>query len=209
MTLENDKGIKKEARYQVIAYQLAKKITQGVLKEGVKLSGRTLLASEYEVSSETIRKAVGILERYGVVNVQDRSGITILSKDAANHFIERYVTQKEDRKLLTDTMHLKRDLADLENRLQKILDQLIGATKTGFFPFDFFAFYLDDGMRFLHQDLKTTQLKSHTQALLIGYEEGGVFVQNPDADVILKPGMTLYLLGGTLVQESVEKFFKG
>lgn len=209
MTQENVNELKKEARYQVIAYQLARKISQGELLEGTKLSGRSLLASEYEVSSETIRKAVSILERYGVVKVQDRSGITILSKEASNHFIERYMTQKEDRKLLSDTMLIKRDLADLEDRLQKVLDQLIGATKSGFFPFDFFAFYLEEGMNFLYQDLKTTQLKNQTQALLIGYEYDGLFVQNPDADVVLKPGMTLYLLGGTLVQEHVEKFFGG
>lgn len=208
MTQENV-NVKKEARYQVIAYQLAKKISQGELLEGAKLSGRSILASEYEVSSETVRKAVSILQRYGVVAVQDRSGIHILSKEAANHFIERYMTQKEDRKLLSDTMQIKRELMDLEGRLQKVLDQLIGATKTGFFPFDFFAFYLEEGMNYLYLDLKTTQLKNHTHALLIGYEYEGSFIQNPDADVILKPGMTLYLLGGSLVQERVEQFFRG
>jgi hypothetical protein len=46
MTQENDKKI--DARYQSIAYQLAKRISGGELYEGLKLSGRTLLASEYE-----------------------------------------------------------------------------------------------------------------------------------------------------------------
>jgi DNA-binding transcriptional regulator YhcF (GntR family) len=208
MIQENDNAKKKDARYQVIAYQLAKRISQGELEEGTKLSGRSLLASQYEVSSETIRKAVGILQRYGVVEIHDRSGIIITSKEAANFFINIYITQKEDRKILSETVQIKRDLAQLESRLQHVLDQLVAATKSGFFPFDFFAFHLDDTMHFLGQDLKTTELKKHTQALLIGYEYDGIFSQNPDAEVVLKPGMTLYLLGGALIQAHVEKFFK-
>jgi DNA-binding transcriptional regulator YhcF (GntR family) len=207
MTPENDKKI--DARYQSIAYQLAKRISAGELSEGLKLSGRTLLASEYQVSSETIRKAMAILQRYGVVDIHERSGIVVRSQEAAKHYIEVYVNQKEDRRLLSDTVAIKHDLSLLEGRLQEVLDRLMGATKNGFFPFDFFIFYLEDGMNFMYQDLKTTQLKNQTQALLIGYEYDGLFVQNPDADVVLKPRMTLYLLGGTLVQEHVEKFFGG
>ena len=86
---------------------------------------------------------------------------------------------------------------------------MIGATKTGFFPFDFFAFTLEEGDRHLDQDLRTTDLKNQTQALMIGYEYEGVFVQNPEASVILKPGMTLSSLGGPLEKDHVERFFKG
>lgn len=207
MTQENDNKI--DARYQSIAYQLAKRISAGELSEGLKLSGRTLLASEYQVSSETIRKAMAILQRYGVVDIHERSGIIVRSKDAAKHYIEVYVNQKEDRKLLSDTVAIKQDLSHIEGRLQEVLDRLIGATKTGFFPFDFFAFPLEEGHHHLHQDLRSADLKNQTQALVIGYEYEGTFVQNPEASVILKPGMTLYLLGGTLVKDHVERFFKG
>lgn len=207
MNPENDKKI--DARYQSIAYQLAKRISGGELDEGLKLSGRTLLASEYQVSSETIRKAMAILQRYGVVDIHERSGIVVRSKAAAEHYIEVYVNQKEDRKLLSDTVAIKHDLGLIEGRLQEVLDRLIGATKTGFFPFDFFAFTLEEGDHHLDQDLRTTDLKNQTQALMIGYEYEGVFVQNPEASVILKPGMTLYLLGGPLEKDNVERFFKG
>jgi DNA-binding transcriptional regulator YhcF (GntR family) len=209
MTPENDKEKKIDARYQAIAYQVAKKIAQGEILEHAKLSGRTLLASEYQVSSETIRKAMAILQRYGVVTIHDRSGIVVASKTAAEDYVAQYVAQKEDRKLLSETVAIQHELSQLEARVQSVLNRLIGATKLGFFPFDFFAFTLEEGDHHLHQDLKTTQIKNKTGALVIGYEDQGLFVQNPDADAVLKPGMTLYLLGGTLVQAQVEAFFKG
>ena len=45
----------KSAIYERIAVDLAKRIANGELAEGVKLSGRTILSGEYGVSPETIR----------------------------------------------------------------------------------------------------------------------------------------------------------
>ena len=48
-------------QYMRIARSIAQRIADGELMEGEKLSGRSKLSSEYNVSPETIRKAVQVL----------------------------------------------------------------------------------------------------------------------------------------------------
>lgn len=47
--------------YQQIAIQLAGKIARGDYQEGEKVSARSTIAMEYQVSTETARKAVQVL----------------------------------------------------------------------------------------------------------------------------------------------------
>ena len=55
--------------YYSIAVDLARRIVKREFTEGMKVSGRSLLASQYQVSPETIRKAIALLKDAGVVDV--------------------------------------------------------------------------------------------------------------------------------------------
>ena len=66
-------------QYMRIARSIAQRIADGELQEGEKLSGRSKLSSEYNVSPETIRKAVQVLQDRAVVNVREQSGVYVLS----------------------------------------------------------------------------------------------------------------------------------
>ena len=60
-------------QYMRIARSIAQRIADGELMEGEKLSGRSKLSSEYNVSPETIRKAVQVLQDRAVVIVREQS----------------------------------------------------------------------------------------------------------------------------------------
>lgn len=197
----------KEARYLSIAYQLAKRIANGEIEIGTKLSGRTLLSSEYQVSSETVRKAMNTLKTFGVVSVQKRSGITVLSKLAAENYIERYIAQSQDRKLIQEASEAMKELATLESKIQHLMRRFISATRTGFFPFDFFAITLDETMSHIGVTLGDLKLRETTKALVIGYEKDGIFYQNPDPSLVLEIGLVLYMLGDHVTQEKVDVYF--
>ena len=61
-------------QYTRIAISLAERIASGQLKEGDKISGRSKLSPEYNVSPETIRRALRLLADMKVVEVKEQSG---------------------------------------------------------------------------------------------------------------------------------------
>ena len=65
------------AVYLTIAIDIANKIINGDFNRGDKISGRSLLASRYNVSPETIRKAIAILKEANVVDVSQGKEVTI------------------------------------------------------------------------------------------------------------------------------------
>ncbi|MCI7205308.1 MAG: GntR family transcriptional regulator, partial [Clostridium sp.] len=76
--------------YQKIALDLANKIHTGDIKEGSTLYGRSILAGKYNVSPETIRRAIKLLEDIDIVESIKGKGVTVLSSDNALSFIKKY-----------------------------------------------------------------------------------------------------------------------
>ena len=76
--------------YQKIALDLANKIHTGDIKEGSTLYGRSILAGKYNVSPETIRRAIKLLEDINIVESIKGNGVTVLSSDNALSFIKKY-----------------------------------------------------------------------------------------------------------------------
>ena len=76
--------------YQQIAIDLATKISNGKYLPGERISGRSTMAGQYNVSPETIRRAVCILEDAGVVEILPQSGVKILSQQKAVEFVNKF-----------------------------------------------------------------------------------------------------------------------
>lgn len=91
------------ARYLKIAVDLAARIASGELHEGEKLKGRSILSTEYNVSPETIRRAISILSDKKVVGINIGIGITVLSREKAIQFIKSF---KDDESLFEINQHL-------------------------------------------------------------------------------------------------------
>src|SRR5574344_2043663 len=78
------------ARYIKIAQDICSRILSGEYPEGSILKGRSVLASFYNVSPETIRKSVNLLAREEIVNIKRGVGIFILSVLHAQQFQEKW-----------------------------------------------------------------------------------------------------------------------
>jgi len=76
--------------YRQIAIDIAKNIANGQYAEEQKLFGRSVLASHYKVSPETIRKAVHLLKDVEILDTEKGSGIKVKSVKKAKEFIGRY-----------------------------------------------------------------------------------------------------------------------
>ena len=75
--------------YKQIALDIAQGIAAGRYRMGDKLRGRSTLAGQYNVSPETIRRAVALLETAEVLEVVPSEGIIIRSAEAAQDFVDR------------------------------------------------------------------------------------------------------------------------
>ncbi len=77
-------------RYLKIAVDIAARIVSGRLTEGEKLKGRSVLSTEYNVSPETIRRAMSLLSDKDVVKINAGSGIIVLSRERAIEFVNNF-----------------------------------------------------------------------------------------------------------------------
>ena len=94
-----------ESRYQQLASDIASRIAEGSYQVGDKIFARSSLASQYQVSSETARKAVCVLAELGIVEAEKGSGVTVKSRENALLFISR----KREAKTLS---HLKNSILE-------------------------------------------------------------------------------------------------
>ena len=112
-------------RYVKIAVDVASRIYKGHFREGEKLRGRSVLAGEYNVSPETIRKSMKLLEDKGVVDVNIGSGIIIRASEKAYQFVESF-KEKENIGYLRGVMKkLLEERNNVEKQIQELNEKII------------------------------------------------------------------------------------
>ena len=77
-------------RYIKIAQDVCGKILTGEYPEGTLLKGRSVLGATYAVSPETVRKALNILEKHGVVSSKRGVGVYVESVLHAREFANKW-----------------------------------------------------------------------------------------------------------------------
>lgn len=112
-------------RYIKIAVDVAVRIYKEELLKGEKLRGRSILAGEYNVSPETIRKAMKLLEDKDVVEVNKGSGIIIKSSEKAYQFVESFKEKESIGMLRNSIKKLLEDRRIIEKRIQEVNEKII------------------------------------------------------------------------------------
>ncbi|MCI2068430.1 MAG: GntR family transcriptional regulator [Bacilli bacterium] len=105
------------ARYIKIAQDICSKITGGEYPEGAILKGRSVLASFYNVSPETIRKSVNLLAREGIVNIKRGVGIFVLSVLHAQQFQDKWKDKTLVQNKYEGLLKLLDEKKDLDTRI--------------------------------------------------------------------------------------------
>ncbi|NHM30812.1 TrkA C-terminal domain-containing protein [Neobacillus terrae] len=110
--------------YEQIAIDIANRIYNEKYKVGEKIHGRSTLASEYNVSPETVRKAMKILEDVEIVKSTKGAGVEISSRENALTYINRFSNiesvkdmEKQMRKLMTERQKLDEQLFETMNKI--------------------------------------------------------------------------------------------
>ena len=118
------------AQYLQIALDLAGRIARGELVEGQRIYGRSVMASEYSVSPETIRRALRLLADMKVVEVRPQSGAMVLSADSARRYIANFEEDADIHALRLQLKELISQSADLNRRMGETAAALVKSQDT-------------------------------------------------------------------------------
>lgn len=108
------------ARYITIAMDIAERVKEGDYKEGQKISGRSTLAGLYNVSPETIRRALSLLQEAGVVKVVPGAGVLVDSVAAARD----YLVESGQYKVIKAMQERLAQMVEERNRLNAAIEHL-------------------------------------------------------------------------------------
>ena len=133
-------------RYQQIAVAIAERIVDGKYPIGSKIYARSTLASNFNVSPETARKAINVLVDLEIMEVHHGSGAFVSSKAKAQQFLETYndVNSLQDLKNKLN-QSIKKQEEEFTN-FSQLLSQLLSRTKDiqRRFPFNPHELHLDE-----------------------------------------------------------------
>ncbi len=117
------------ARFITIAMDLAERIVSGEYYKGQKISGRSTLAALYNVSPETIRRALTLLQESGVVKVLPGTGVIVNSVSSAQEYLAetgQFKVIKEMQVRLARLVQERNKInADIERLTSELLDYVL------------------------------------------------------------------------------------
>ncbi len=185
---------------------------QGDLTAGKKFSGRSLFASEYAVSPETIRRAMKLLSDMKVVDIKDKSGVYILSTDNASRFLKNFEgwnEQREARKKLKDLIsqgeQINRTILEAYLRIEKSLDAVTTADR----QIPTFETRIGSQSKLNGKNLGSLQFWQSTGATIIAIRRAQNLIVSPCPYAEIYHGDVLLYVGDASTVQTVEQFLNG
>ena len=193
------------SRYENIAFLIANQIYDGSIPLHSKLSGRTLLSSEYKVSSETIRRAIHSLVNYGVVEVKEQIGVYAISKTQAKVFIDDFLLKQKQKNIKVDLLELIEEEKNIRHKKEKMMKKLLESE--AFFPFDYFTVEITGDMKNIGKTIENLNFHQATGGLIIAYEYNHMLYQIPKPTTTIEKNMVLYIMGDLTIKKNVLSLF--
>lgn len=118
-----------DSRYIEIAHDMVGRILIGEWSEGTLLKGRSMLAATYNVSPETIRKAINILEKEKIVQVKHGVGVYVDSALRAQQYAEKWSAKSSLREQHETLNRLLNEKRELDQKIEQSLSKMIESFK--------------------------------------------------------------------------------
>lgn len=195
-----------DSRYQQIAVEIAERIASGVYDIGEKINARSTLASNFNVSPETARKAVNILVDLGIMSIKQGSGTYVLSKEKAQLFVERY-------RNVFSVQQLRQEIEESVNSQQKelakfskLLNTLVSQTKMNHAPEPFVPYELKITPKCVCIGATIGELNiwQQTGATIVAIKRGARHIVSPGPYEQIAKGDVIYFVGNDLSEQRME-----
>ncbi|WP_238903120.1 TrkA C-terminal domain-containing protein [Clostridium sp. YIM B02506] len=194
--------------YKKIALDIASKIVKGEIQTDKKISGRSTLAGLYNVSPETIRRAIALLEGMEVVKANPGSGIQILSVTNA----ERFISSNQDRKYISsireDIVEIINTRNDLDRRLEENLNEIYDYLERfkSISPFLLIEIPIKNTCKFLEKSVNDSRFWQNTGATIVAYRRNKEIIVSPGPNYTFIEGDIIVVIGKDDVFEKVNEF---
>lgn len=197
-----------EPIYKLIALDLARKIVAGEYCLGTKISGRSLLSSQYNVSPETIRRAISLLKAENIVNVSRGKEIVVASADNCSTFLQQQENKSSSVSLyqkLNETFKRKQSIdAELKGTLDEIISYLSYVKYSDLLnPLDI---VINADSHVIGKTINRLDFWKHTKATIVAVVQNNIPIKSPNPDLILNAGDTLVVIGPGNLMETVSNF---
>ncbi len=193
------------SQYLQIALDIARRIAKGELREGQRIYGRSVMASEYNVSPETIRRALRLLSDMKVVEVKPQSGVVVLSADSARRYIENFEESADVRALRQQLKDLMTEYAELNRRLSDTVTALIKSRDTfaaADEPFPNYAVPIPKDSPLIGRSIGELKFWQSTGGTIVAIRRGQTVILSPGPYAQLYGGDTLVLVGSPAAAEA-------
>lgn len=183
--------------YRSIAIDVARRIINEDFGEGAKISGRTLLASQYNTSPETIRKAIALLKDEEVVDVSQGKEVVIISKDKAYRFIEHYQSVESVYSLRQDLEIILRQKQELDARLEGILKDIITYSDRlrNLTPYNPVEIEVNADSHVVGKTIGQVKFWEHTGATIVAIRRGTEITVSPGPNALIEPQDRIVVVG--------------
>jgi K+/H+ antiporter YhaU regulatory subunit KhtT len=192
------------ARYVAIAVDIATRIVRGEYREGQKIFGRSTLAGKYNVSPETIRRALILLQETGIVDVIPGVGVVVKSHRAAEVYLAEYGQKQVLRDIQERLTMLLRERDRVDAEIERLTKDLLDYT----FKMVGRLQKIDEvrvwpGSPLVGKTLVELDFRARTGATVLSIYRNGREILSPEAKTVIQSGDVLIVVGPPEVKEAV------
>ncbi|KQB78738.1 GntR family transcriptional regulator [Clostridium butyricum] len=191
-----------------MALDIANKIQLNNILEGDILHGRSTLSSKYNVSPETIRRSMILLEDVEVVKTIKGKGILVLSREKAISFLNRNKSIDSIRSYKTEIDKLLNNRKEIENQLLKSIQGIIDYSSrfnevNNIIPLEF---VVPENCLYIGKTVGEIMFWQNTGATLIAVKRNDELLLSPGPYISLNPNDVLIVVGNDNIRNSVPQF---
>ncbi len=189
--------------YKSIALDIAQRIVSGEFPVQSKISGRTLLASHYNVSPETIRKAIGLLKDENIVSVSQGKEIVVISDQNAYEYVTRNNYLKSVYSLKQDLQQLLLQKKEIDSKFEALLSEIITTSDRlqNLKPYHPAEIKVSENSHAVGKTIANLQFWQNTGATIVALRRGTQVSISPGPHVILGANDVIVVVGDGQVQK--------
>ncbi|MGE7091948.1 TrkA C-terminal domain-containing protein [Lysinibacillus sp. NPDC048646] len=207
MNLEKNVQVK-QPKYQQIAVDLASKIVEKKYQIGDKIYARSSLASQYNVSAETARRAIAVLQDLEIVEASKGSGVFIKSYEKAARFVRQFhdvqSVHELQNELLTSIHKQQNELLNLQEKTKQLISRTEHFRSVN--PFIPYQIEMTAESPCIHQTLQELNFWQNTSGTIVGIRRGNELLLSPGPYLSFEDADIIYFIGNDESLARVQSF---